>query len=143
MIFALQGHWQRCHRGHLRIVLVMEPLKNTIAIVWSLVCCGHDRKTVTVVDNYQLAANKVRASMSSSPCLQCSHQAVSCKSCWRRLFFCFCPASAGGCGGAWLAIGRHNRRCQSCTLCTQCTTGVQCSSCLSHVQICVCVSPFP
>ena len=26
MIFASQGHSQRCHSGHLRIVLVMEPL---------------------------------------------------------------------------------------------------------------------
>ena len=80
--------------------------------------------------------------MATSRCSSCSHRAVSWKSCWMCFFFCFCQASAGGCGGAWLAVGRHNRRCLSCTVCRQCTTDVLCGSCLSHVQICVCVSRF-
>ena len=76
------------------------------------------------------------------PCSSCLHGAVSWKSCWRVFFFCSCPASAVSCGGAWSAIGTHNRHSQLCTasVCRQCKTGVWCGSCLSHVQICVCVS---
>ena len=34
-------------------------LKNTIAIVSSLVSSGHDRKTCTIIDHFQFAENKI------------------------------------------------------------------------------------
>ena len=59
-----------------------------------------------------------------------------------HFFFCFCPASADGCGGAWLALvdttgaARH----VLFKVCRQCAAGVQCGSYLNDVQIFVCVS---
>ena len=70
-IFASQGHLQRSHSGHLRIVLVRRPgralvcnpsiarYKKTIATDSSLVSSGHDRKASVIIDNFQFAANKV------------------------------------------------------------------------------------
>ena len=65
-IFASQGQSQRCHSRHLSVgygALVGNPciarLKNTIAIVSSLVSSWHVRKTGTIIDNFQFAATKV------------------------------------------------------------------------------------
>ena len=59
-IFASQGQSQRCHSRHRSVgygALVGNPciarLKNTIAIVSSLVSSWHVRKTGTIIDNFQ------------------------------------------------------------------------------------------